>query len=338
MERILVTGGAGFIAHHFIEHLLKSTDYEIVVMDKLTYAANGFDRLREVHAYDNPRVRVFPIDLRYQIGEGLERELGHIDYVVHMAAETHVDNSIAAPRIFVESNVVATFEMLELARRLQGLKRFLYFSTDEVFGPATTVKGYSEWDRYNSANPYAATKAAGEELCLAWANTYKVPIIITHTMNAFGERQHPEKFIPTIINSLLVGKTITIHASPDKKTPGSRFYIHCRNISAAVLFLLKYGQTRDKYNIVGELEVSNLDLAFMVGNILGITPEYKMVDFHSSRPGHDLRYALNGDKMARMGWKIPMNFHESLTKTVKWMTRPEHMSWLGWGKDGKAMA
>ncbi len=330
-KRILITGGAGFIAHHLVDHLIRNTDWDMVILDKLTYASAGFNRLREIGAYDNPRVELYPVDIRLQMGSGLESEIGRVDYFVHMAAETHVDNSIADPRVFVESNVVGTFEMLELARRLPGLKKFLYFSTDEVFGPAPAGVVYKEWDRYNSTNPYAATKAAGEELAMAWANTYKIPVLVTHTMNAFGERQHPEKFIPKVVAAVMKGDTVPIHASPDKKRSGSRFYIHCRNIANAVLFLLGEGKFREKYNIVGEKEVSNLDLASRIANIVGKPLHHEMVDFHSSRPGHDLRYGLDGTRLKDMGWGIPMSFEESLTRTIRWMTQPEHYNWLSLG-------
>lgn len=335
MKRILITGGAGFIAHHLIDHLIRNTDWEIIILDKLTYASAGFNRLREIGAYDNPRVELYPVDIRMQMGSGLESEIGRVDYFVHMAAETHVDNSIVNPRVFVESNVIGTFEMLELARRLPGLQKFLYFSTDEVFGPAADGVAYKEWDRYNSTNPYAATKAAGEELALAWANTYKLPLFITHTMNAFGERQHPEKFIPKVISHVMTDKEVPIHAYINKKRSGSRFYIHCRNIANAVLFLLYYGEFRDKYNIVGEKEISNLDLAQRIAAIMGKPLKYQLVDFHSARPGHDLRYALDGSKMASLNWNIPMSFEDSLARTIRWMTKPEHYNWLDLGTHGK---
>lgn len=328
MKKILVTGGAGFIASHFIEHILRETDWQIIVLDKLTYASNGFNRLREIGAYDNPRVKLYPVDLTNRMGSYLEKEIGEVNYIVHMAAETHVDNSIESPRVFVEANVFATFEMLEYARRLKNIEKFLYFSTDEVFGPAPNGIKYQEWDRYNSTNPYSATKAAGEELCLAWANTYGVPVMITHTMNAFGERQHSEKFIPKIVRSVLSGDEITIHADKECKVSGSRFYIHCRNIASATLFLLKTGRNRDKYNIVGEKEVSNLDLAKFIAQVLGRPLNYKLVDFHSSRPGHDLRYALDGTKLSDMGWQIPKTFEDSLEKTVNWMISSDNLHWL----------
>jgi|SRR5271157_209343 len=356
-KRILITGGAGFVAHHLIDRLVnacsmcKSTDlnhlcqgtpspnWDVIILDKLTYASDGFNRLKEIGVYgndlpeharaqDKPKVKLYTVDLRFPMGVGLEKELGRIDYIVHMAAETHVDNSISGPRIFVESNVLGTFEMLELARRLPELKKFVYFSTDEVFGPAPGTVLHKEWDRYNSTNPYAATKAAGEELALAWANTYKVPVIVTHTMNVCGERQHPEKFIPKVIAAVMQGNTMTIHADPTKTKSGTRFYIHARNVAEAVLFLLERGEIREKYNIIGEQEVSNLELAQFIAGVVGKPLHYEMVDFHSSRPGHDLRYGLDGRLLRKMGWRIPMNFFESLTNTIKWTMRPENRHWL----------
>ncbi len=328
--KILVTGGNGFIGHHLCEHLLKHTDWEIIIMDRLSYAASGFDRLKEVNCYDEKRVRHFCHDFTLPIVDGLLGELSSVDYIVHMGAETHVDNSILDPRPFVRSNVLGTMEMLEFARQCKNLKRMLYFSTDEVFGPAPLDRvpnGYKEWDRYDSTNPYSASKAAGEELCLAWANTYGVPVMITHTMNVFGERQHPEKFIPKVIRAVLAGETITIHANADKTVSGSRFWIHARNVADAVMFLLANGKTREKYNIVGEREVSNLEMAQTIARILDKPLHYEMVDFHSSRPGHDLRYGLDGSRLFEMGHAYPKTFEQSLEKTILWtLANPKWLS------------
>jgi dTDP-glucose 4,6-dehydratase len=203
----------------------------------------------------------------------------------------------------------------------------IYFSTDEIFGPAPEGKAYKEWDRYNSTNPYSASKAGGEELCLAYANTYKTPVIITHTMNVFGERQHPEKFIPMTIRKVLLGEEVIIHSNVDLTRAGSRFYIHARNVANAMMFILHNSLVRDKYNIVGEKEVDNLELAQIIARVVGKKLKYKMVDFHSSRPGHDLRYALDGTKMGDLGWHIPMEFEKSLEKTIMWTL--EHPHWLG---------
>lgn len=326
MKRILVTGGAGFIGHHFIEHLLKTTDWQIVVIDHLNYASSGFDRLRDINVFDEKRVHVFTADLTRPIEAGLAKEIGDLDYIVHMGAETHVDRSIENPEPFIMSNVVGTMRILDFARKQKSLNRFIYFSTDEVFGPAPEGVFYKEWDRYNSTNPYSASKAGGEELSIAYANTYGVPVLITHTMNVFGERQHPEKFIPKTIRAVLEGGKIFIHANKEKTKPGSRFWIHGRNVANAVSFLLEKGEVREKYNIVGEREVNNLEMAKIIAGIVGKPLDYELVDFHSSRPGHDLRYALDGSKMKELGWSIPMSFTESLQRTINWSL--EHPNWL----------
>jgi len=220
--------------------------------------------------------------------------------------------------------------MLEFARTQKNLKRFVYISTDEVFGPATNIRGsegFLEWDRYNSANPYAATKAGGEELALAYENTHKVPVVITHTMNNFGERQHPEKYLPLCINKIIKDEKIYVHADSTRTRAGSRFYLHARNAAHAVLFLLDHSRIGEKYNIVGDCEVDNLELATKVSQILGAPPpRYELVDFHSQRPGHDLRYALNGFKLKSLGWHPPLDFESSLEKTVRWYI--EHPKWL----------
>lgn len=327
--RILVTGGNGFLGHHFCEHILKNTDWKIDIIDRMNYASAGYDRLKEVNCYDDKRIRHFSHDFTLPIVEGLLCELNECDYIVHLGAETHVDNSISNPEPFIRSNVLGTMNILEFARRCPNLKKMIYFSTDEIFGPApreTVPDGYKEWDRYNSTNPYSASKAGGEELCLAWANTYKVPVLITHTMNLFGERQNVEKFIPKCISKILNGETISIHSDSSKTIPGSRFWIHCRNVSSAIMFLLKEGQIRDKYNIVGEKEVNNLEMAVFISDVLGIPLKYELVDFHSSRPGHDLRYGLNGKKLINMGFNYPKKFDESLEKTIRWTL--ENRKWL----------
>lgn len=342
MAKVIITGAAGFIGSHMVEHFLKHTDWELILVDRLSYAANGMSRLRDIRAMENKRVQMYTLDVSYPIPIGVEREIGSVDYIVHLAAETHVDRSIADPRSFVQSNVMGTMEMLQFARKLNSrLKKFIMFSTDEVFGPAPEGHAYKEWDRYNSTNPYSATKAASEELCLAWANSYSLPMVITHCMNNFGERQHPEKFIPSVVKKLLSGQLIQIHADPQKTKAGSRNYIHARNVAAAILHIIQkvgneshMGKVRDKFNITGEQEVDNLTLVKMIHKIMEIDLERKlelnveMVDYHSSRPGHDLRYALDGTKLEKMGWKPPTNFEESLTRTIKWMIDSHHLQWL----------
>ena len=316
--RILITGGAGFIGHHLVEHLLKNTDWKIVVLDKLTYASNGLDRLRDINCFDDDRVSVLTADFAIPISMGVIQEIGQVDYILHLGAETHVDKSIENAEPFVTSNVLGTMYMLELARNMSRLKWFVMFSTDEVYGPAKPGMFFEETDRYNCTNPYSATKAAAEQLTLAYANTYGIPVFITNTMNVFGERQHIEKFIPSTIKKILNGETVLIHSDSTKTISGSRFYIHGRNVASAMLFLLDNATVKESYNVVGELEVTNLDLAKQIASILDKELKYEMVDFHSSRPGHDLRYALSNKKMVKMGWDVPMLFKESLYRTVNW--------------------
>lgn len=327
--RVLITGLAGFIAHHIAEDILKSTDWEIVGLDRLDLSGN-LNRLTDILVWEKEKHRVKFVwhDLKAPINEHISREIGNVDIILHIAASTHVDRSIENPMEFVLDNVVGTTNLLDYAKKVPKLKKFLYFSTDEIFGPAPNGVRHKEWDRYNSGNPYAASKAGGEEMCLAYANTFRLPVIITHTMNVFGERQHPEKFIPMTIRKVLKRETVTIHANKDKTKAGSRFYIHARNVATAVRFVLDKGKIGEKYNIVGEKEMDNLELARFIAQVVGKPLKYKMVDFHSSRPGHDLRYALDGARLKKMGWELPKNFKESMRKTVEWNLEPENKRWI----------
>ena len=323
--RVLLTGGAGFIGHHIAEHILCETDWKITFLDRLDCSGN-LNRIAQIKDWDKHKRRckfVFH-DLKAPINDQLASQLGEHDYILHLAALTHVDRSIEAPLEAVADNVMGSAHILEHARR--GCARFVYFSTDEVFGPAPEGTAYKEWDRYRSTNPYSATKAAGEELTIAYHNTYKVPAIITHTMNVFGERQHPEKFIPGTIARVRDGELVTVHADATKQKAGSRFYIHARNVASAVLHILKLGNCGDKYNIVGEIECDNLKLARLIAKFVGKPLYQEMVDFHSHRPGHDLRYALDGSKMASIGWRPKVSFERSLERVVRWSLA--HEEWL----------
>lgn len=322
--KCLVTGGAGFIGHHLVEYLLIKTNWDITLIDRLDCSGN-LNRLAEVGAAKNPRVRFIFHDLRAPINDQLAAQIGAHDFILHLAAATHVDRSIENPMEFVLDNVVATCNIMDFAR-LVGCSKFVQFSTDEVFGPAPGHIRYDEWDRYKSGNPYAATKAGAEELAISYHNTYKLPVIVTHTMNVIGERQHPEKFVPMTIKKIRDGETVTIHADKTCTIPGSRYYIHAKHVADAVRFLLDKGEPGEKYNIVGQREVNNLELAQIIAAAQNKPLRYELVDFHSSRPGHDLRYALSGDKLAAMGWAPPTGLEAALAETVLWTLDNEH--WL----------
>lgn len=332
-EKIIITGGCGFVGHHFVEHFIKNTDMDIIVLDKLSYAANGYDRLRNINCFDDSRVRVFPVDLSSPLSVGVMQELPECDYIVNLASESHVDNSIVNPSPFINNNVNLMINILEFAAK-RPIKRFIQFSTDEVYGTAPEGVNYREGDRFNPGNPYSASKAAQESICMAYANSYGIPVTITNTMNVIGERQHPEKFVPMVISKVLRGEKVTIHANSDRTKAGTRFYIHARSVASAVDFILgKTNETLDKinaeigkFNIVGERELDNLELAQMIAEYVGKPLDYEMVDFHSSRPGHDLRYALDGTKLASYGWRSLYPIEEALSRTVRWTL--EHPEWL----------
>lgn len=333
----LITGAAGFIGHHILAKVLAETPWNVVCLERLSYSGN-LNRISEIVA-DVPdackkRIRIVNHDLRSPINEIVAKMIGPVNIILHVAASSHVDRSISDPMSFVLDNVVGTCNILEYARSraladvqaTQALERFLYFSTDEVFGPAPDGVFYDEYSRYNSTNPYSATKAGGEELCVAYRNTYKLPIVITHTMNVFGERQHPEKFIPMCISKLQNGETIQIHSDATKTKAGSRHYIHAEDVAAAVLFILGLADAHweanefvaPKFNIVGGEEVDNYSLARMIAEIMDIREfPHEFVDFHSARPGHDLRYALSGSRLADLGW-VPSDIRTKLAQTVRW--------------------
>lgn len=237
-------------------------------------------------------------DLKAEINDSVCDKIGHVDVIMHLAAATHVDRSILDPMSFVMDNVVGCVTLLEYARK-HPVKLFHYFSTDEVYGDTSDGHNSLEGDPHRPRNAYAASKAAAEDFCMAYANTYKVPMLITNTMNLFGQRQHKEKFLPLVIGKVLRGEKVTIHGYPDGKRAGSRFYIHCRNVSKASMFLVekfaKEGVKNwfEQYNIVGEREMDNVELAQTIANIVGKPLIYEITDFHSARPGHDLRYSLD---------------------------------------------
>ena len=339
MKRVLITGGAGFIAHHLIFYLLNKTNWEIVSIDRLDYSGN-LNRLNhimsELSETERQRLKIVFHDLKSEINPWIKKEIGNIDIILHLAAGSHVDRSIDYPMEFVLDNVVGTANILDFARNIndiRGLERFIYFSTDEIFGPAPNGINYKENDRYNSTNPYSATKAGGEELAVAYENTYKLPVYITHTMNVFGERQHPEKFIPMCIKKIRDGETITVHSDKTKTIPGTRHYIHAEDVAEAIHFLLTknidveldYGGAKcPKFNIVGTEEINNLDLAQIIADSQNKVLKHEMVDFHSSRPGHDLRYSLSGEKMKILGWTPSIKLTQRIKQVVEWSLKNEN--------------
>lgn len=333
MKRILLTGFAGFIGHHTVEHILKNTDWEIVGMDRLTYAGN-LNFLTDLDCWESQkhRVRFIYHDFRSPISETTKELIGHIDYIIHMGAESHVDRSIEDPMPFAESNVIGTINMLNYAKEIKP-EKFIYVSTDEVYGPAHRdslgkLHLHKEGEPHKPSNPYSASKSGAEAFCYAYWNTYQVPVIISNTMNNYGERQNREKFVPKVLRSALKGEELTLHC---KKIDGeivdisSRCWLHARNHADGLLFLLEHGVPGEKYNITGEW-ASVKDMADKIANIVGGKIKYKFEDFHSFRPGHDMHYGLDGGKMKELGWIPPYDLDTSLRHMVEWTMK--HPQWL----------
>jgi len=333
-KRVLLTGASGFVGSHVLRHILTNTDWYVVcpttfthkgLSDRIRLAVDGLDE-------DYSRVKVIRCDLTAPISSVTANEFGKIDYVINVASESHVDRSIEYPANFIINNVSLICNLLDWARVAKP-EKVLHVSTDEVYGPAVGKHAHQEWiDQHLPSNPYSASKAAQEDIAFAYWRTYDVPLAITNTMNIIGESQDPEKFMPMVIKRVLAGETMTIHASAAGEI-GSRFYLHARNQADGLLHVLKqhfpkYGETSqpERFHIVGEREVTNLEMAQMIADAVGKPLKYELVDFHSSRPGHDLRYALDGTKIADTGWKAPIPLEDSLRKTVEWTLA--HPEWL----------
>ena len=339
MKRVLITGGAGFIAHHIIAHIIKNTDWDIVTLDRLDLSGN-LNRLHEIldefSTEDKKRLKIVFHDLKAEINSQIKSELGSPDIILHLAAASHVDRSIIYPMEFVLDNVVGTVNLLDFARSLKNLEKFVYFSTDEIFGNAPEGVSYKEYDRYNSTNPYSASKASAEEFCVAYENTYKLPIVITHTMNVFGERQHPEKFIPMTIQRVRDSEKVFIHANKEKTKAGSRHYIHALDVADGLMFILglknykhegDFGNAKcPKFNLVGPEEINNLDLAQKIAEVQKKELIYELIDNHSSRPGHDLRYSLSPNLLKSLGWEPKIKLSKRIEEVVDWSLKNKR--WL----------
>lgn len=324
MKHVLVTGAAGFLGHHYVEHVLRSQpDWRVTGLASFRHRGCP---LRLQDAIENPRFRLVTHDLRAPISDRLAAKIGEMDAIVNFAAESHVDRSIADPMPFVMNNVESTGNLLQYARQAKP-DIFLQFSTDEVYGPAPDGYAHVEWDIVVPSNPYSASKAAQENLAIAWWRTYGVPVVIVNSMNLIGERQDAEKFVPTVIRHVMQGTAVPVYGGSEDEV-GSRMYLHARNLADGLSWLLRRRPERypdigypDRWNVVGECEINNLAMARKIADIIGKPLKYELVDFHSARPGHDRRYALDGEKIETAGWKQPMSFDESLAKTVEWTMR-----------------
>lgn len=325
----MITGAAGFIGHHVLYYFLMNTDYNIVCVDRLDFSGdlNRVDTiLNDIDAKQKKRVKIVYHDLKAEFNEYVREKIGDINIILHLAASSHVTRSIKYPLEFINDNVIGTANVLEFARKLKKLERLIYFSTDEVFGPSVDDEPFKEWDRFNPCNPYSASKAAAEEICIAYENTYNLPIYVTHTMNVYGERQNNEKYIPMITEKINNDEVVKIHWDSRTKLIGSRCYLHAMDVADALNFILKLKYVPDvkdsrsgnckKFNISSEDELNNLQVAQVVAAALGKELKYELVDPKVDRPGHDFRYSISGEYLRSLGWVRKIKAEEGITNVV----------------------
>lgn len=309
--RILVTGGAGFIGSNFIHFVLeKYPDYNIVNLDKITYCGN-LDNLKDIQK--NPRYTFVKGDV-CDI-ETVNRAIKGCDYVVHFAAESHVDNALKGPIVFSETNVLGTHTLLEAALR-EKVKRFHYVSTDEAYG-SIEEGSFKEGDRIEPTNSYSATKAGAEALCLAYWHTHKLPVTISRCSNNVGPYQYPEKLIPKLITNAMEDIPLPIYGTGLNVRDWIYVLDHCRAIDT----VLHNGEIGEIYNVCTGNEVPNIEIAKLILKKLD-KPE-NLIRFVEDRKGHDFRYSMETDKIRGLGWKPNYSFEDCIKNTINWYKENE---------------
>jgi dTDP-glucose 4,6-dehydratase len=332
MKNILVTGGCGFIGTNFIRYLLSAPDFSgrIVNVDKLTYAGNP-ENLAGVEEAHPDRYRFIQADICDIEAISGVFDAFEIDSICHFAAESHVDRSIAAPDAFIQTNVVGTFNLLELARRFKDRPLlFHHVSTDEVYGDLGADGCFTEKTPYNPSSPYSASKAASDHLVRAYSRTYGIAVTLSNCSNNYGPYQFPEKLIPLMILNARDGKTLPVYG--DGRNVRDWLYVedHCR----AIWEIMKRGRRGETYNIGGRCELSNIDVVERICDILdrigdrigdgidpkaGIKRRRELIRFVKDRPGHDRRYAIDCCRLENeLGWTPAESFGTGLEKTVRW--------------------
>lgn len=306
--KLLVTGGAGFMGSNFIHYILKKyPDYEIINLDKLTYAGN----LKNLSDIEN--------DSRYSFVKGdivdpriVDELVSKVDAVVNYAAETHVDRSILEPREFAQTDVIGTLTILNAIRSQGNKVKLIQISTDEVFGSIETGK-FKEDSPFEPNSPYAASKAGGDLMCRAFWVTYETPVVVTHSCNFYGPFHYPEKLIPLAITNLFEGKKVPVYGDGRQV----REWIFTEDHCSAVDTILHKGELGEVYNIGTERELENLETIRTILGVLGLGDDY--IEFVKDRPGHDRRYSLDTSKLRSvLGWEPKISFEEGIKTTVDW--------------------
>ena len=327
-ERVLVTGGAGFIGSAVCRHLVRKGGYRVVNVDKLTYAGNP-ESLREIGNSPNYSFHQVDIGDDAAILDILRRE--RIGRIMHLAAESHVDRSIDGPAVFLETNVMGTFRMLDAAltywRELEGQEkarfRFHHISTDEVFGDLPFDSGvFTEETPYAPSSPYSASKAASDHLVRAWHETYGLPVVLSNCSNNYGPYHFPEKLIPLVILNALEGRPLPVYG----KGENVRDWLFVDDHARALELILTKGRVGESYNVGGRAERTNLDVVETICDVLdrkrplpGGKRRRDLITFVTDRPGHDRRYAIDPSKIENeLGWRAEESFETGIEKTIDW--------------------
>jgi dTDP-glucose 4,6-dehydratase len=341
LKTVIVTGGAGFIGSAVIRHLIKQTDYRVINLDKLTYAGN-LESLASVDS--DPRYHFRQVDIcDQQAVEEIFTEM-QPTVMMHLAAESHVDRSIDGPADFINTNIVGTSVLLEVARAYcSSIKdktpfRFHHVSTDEVFGSLGATGLFTEQSPYAPNSPYSASKAASDHLVRAWYETWRLPVVITNCSNNYGPNQFPEKLIPLVILNALQGKPLPIYGKGDQV----RDWLYVDDHARALCLVMEQGSLGETYNIGGHNEKTNLDVVTSLCRILdakverhpaGVAKFEDLISFVTDRPGHDQRYAIDASKIEReLGWTPRETFETGLSKTIDWYL--ENQAWCDHVRDG----
>ncbi len=334
MKNMLVTGGCGFIGSNFIRILLSESDFtgRIINLDKLTYAGN-LENLDGVSDQFKDRYVFVKGDIcDSETVSELFKSYG-VDTICHFAAESHVDRSIVQPDAFIRTNINGTFNLLEYAR-LNGVELFHHISTDEVYGSLGETGLFTETTPYSPNSPYSASKAASDLLVRAYFKTYGIPVTISNCSNNYGPYQFPEKLIPLMILNGFERKALPVYG----RGVNIRDWLYVRDHCIAIWKIMKHGKRGETYNIGGDCEIRNIDVVEMICNLLdeicpGKTPARELITFVKDRPGHDMRYAVDSQKLQReLKWRPEETFESGLAKTVQWYL--DHTEWVNRIKSG----
>ncbi|MDQ0456943.1 dTDP-glucose 4,6-dehydratase [Rhizobium paknamense] len=323
--RVLVTGGAGFIGSAVVRHLVLDKKYDVLNVDKLTYAGT-LTSLKAVEG--NPLYRFLKADICDGAAMAEAMRSFRPDRIMHLAAESHVDRSITGARDFVETNVLGSFTMLEAARGYwQGLTgeekerfRFLHVSTDEVYGSLGEDGLFMETTPYDPSSPYSASKAASDHLAKAWARTYGMPVVVSNCSNNYGPFHFPEKLIPLMILNAMEGKPLPVYGNG----ANIRDWLYVEDHARALDIIAERGRIGETYNVGGRNERRNIDVVKRVCALMDDLnpaggPHERLIQYVTDRPGHDARYAIDATKLeTELGWKAQENFESGIEKTVRW--------------------